>query len=387
MGLTIDRLPKPSQAVRAAVGVALAAVALAIAVEFIVGRFDPEARPSQPQSICDIAPGDGEVAVAAAIASCPDGAVVRFPRGGVYHQAASIKLQGRANLTIDGNGSTFVSNAANNEQFNPNWMVIDASNVTLHSMRVEGNFRMEQPRSLERMQEDFPSGNHFNAGITVYGGKGVTVRDTRIQDTFGDGILVAPSGILPGGAGANAGIPRDVRLQRLTITRTARQGVAITGGVGIWLEDSYIADSWYLGIDLEIDVPGQPLQDVHILRNRFDGMFFGAIALPWPGDGRSIDGIEIRGNRTLSAPDGCNAQISINATPGQTATVANIVTEENHLLTRSRGIVYRNVSSGVVAANQVERRPGPPCGDPDAAPVIVSQSPGVVVDRNIALNY
>ena len=266
-------------------------------------------------------------------------------------------------------------------------MIIDSSNVTLHNMDVEGNFKMGGPRSLERMQQTFPSGNHFNAGVTVYGGDGVTVRDLTISDTFGDGAFAGPSGILPGGAGPGAGIPRNVRFQRLTITRTARQGVAVTGGVGIWLEDSHIVDSWYLGVDLEIDVPGQLLQDVHILRNTFDGTFFGAIALPWPGDGRGVDGIKIRANRTLQPPDGCGAQISVNATPGQTLAVANVVTEENHLVTQSRGIAYANVTSGTIRDNHVERRPSQTCGDPGEGAVVVSASPAVVVDRNTAVNF
>jgi hypothetical protein len=369
-------------------GVSSAVVISVVAVgvgRLLGGADEPTAPP--PDRTCDITPADGEAAITAAIAECPDGTTVRFPSGAEYRQSTSIRMQRRSDLVIDGNGSTFISSAANNDQFNPNWMVVEGANVTLHSMFVQGNFKMQGPRSLERMQQQFPSGNHFNAGVAVYGGRGVTIRDITIRDTFGDGALVAPSGILPGGAGPHAGVPHDVRLQRLSITRTARQGVAVTGGDGVWLEDSRINDSWYLGVDLEIDVPGQTLRDVHIVGNTFDGSFFGAIAIPWPGDGRSVEGIEIRANRTLRPPDGCGAQISVNATPGQTALVTDVVTEQNELLTLSRGIVYRNVRSGSVRDNRVEKRPGPPCGDPEAAAVTVSDSSGVAVERNASVNY
>ena len=365
----------------------LVVVISGLTVRLLDHPTDRRDAPTQPVPICEIAPADGEAAITAAIAGCPDGTNVLFPRDRVYHQSSTIKVERRTNVTIDGNGSSFISTAPNDGQLNPNWMVVDASNVTLHSMSVEGNFKMSGPRSLERMQQVLPSGNHFNAGISVYGGNGVTVRDITIRDTFGDGALAAPSGILPGGAGSTSGIPRDVRFQRLTITRTARQGVAVTGGIGIWLEDSQIADSWYWGVDLEIDAPGQPLQDVHILRNTFDGTFFGAIVLPWPGDGRSVDGIEIRGNRTLRPPDGCGAQISINAYPGQTVGVANIVTEENQLLTSFRGIVYRSVTTGAIRNNHVERLPGRPCGDFEQAAVVVSESPAVLLEQNVRVNY
>lgn len=368
--------------------VAVGAIVMTLSAIVVLRTNDSEPSRNDDPAVCNIAPVDGEVAITAAIASCADGSTVRFPKEAVYYQAAEIRVEGRVNLTIDGNGSRFVSQAPNAADLNPNWMLIDGVNVVLGDMTVEGNFKMKGPRSLERMQKELPSGNHFNGGVMVYGGEGVTVHDVTIRDTFGDGAFAGPSGILPGGAGPNAGLPRNVRFQRLDINRTARQGVAFTGGVGLWLEDSKISDAWYLGVDLEIDVPGQLLQDVHIVRNTFDGSFFGAVALPWPGDGRSVDGIEIRGNRTLAPPDNCGPQISINAHPDQTVTVANVVTEENDLLTLSRGIIYGSVISGTVRDNRIQKRPSSlACGDPEEAPVLVPRSPNVVVEGNTAVGY
>lgn len=369
--------------------VAIAATAVALVrLPADEPRHGSPADPGDPPRACAIEPGDGEAAITEAIAACPNGSTVQFPRGEVYHQTSEIKVERRADLVIDGNGARFVSTAPNADQLNPNWMLVDGVNVVLQNMTVEGNFKMEGPRSLERMQRELPSGNHFNGGVMVYGGNEVTVRDVTIRDTFGDGAFAGPSGILPGGAGADVGVPRNVRFQRLDIARTARHGVALTGGVGIWLEDSRISDAWYLGVDLEIDVPGQPLQDIHLLRNTFDGTFFSAIALPWPGDGRSVDGIEIRGNRTLAPPDNCGPQISINAYPDQTVTVSNVVVEDNQLLTLSRGIIYRSTTSGAIRRNRIEKRPSPSaCGDPEEAPVLVPNSSNVVVEGNISANY
>lgn len=369
------------------VGAAGALVLLLLAL-MVVSRL-PESDPgAELPSTCEVAPADGEAAVTAAVAACPDGSTVQFPSGGVYHQAEPIRVEGRTGLTIDGNGSTFVSTAPVDDQLRPSWMVIDGTDVVLQDMEVQGNFKMEGPRSLERMQQELPSGNHFQPGIGVYGGTRVTVRDASVRDTFGDGVLVAPSGILPGGPGPEVGMPRDVRLQRLEITRTARQGVAFTGGVGLWLEDSTIRDGWYLGVDLEIDVPGQPLQDVHIVGNTFDGTYFSAIALPWPGDGDDVVGIEIRGNTTLQPPDQCGPQISVNAYPDQQVPVRDVVIEDNHVLTRSRGIVYGAGASGAIRGNRIEKVPSSfPCGDPEEAPVLVPNSPAVVVSGNTSVGY
>ncbi len=342
---------------------------------------------TRPVNVCAINPANGEAAITAAIAACPDGTIVRFPAGRVYHQSHEIVVRNRTNLAIDANGSRFVNLAPNDNQLNPNWMLVDNTNLTFYGAVVEGNFKLSGPRSLERAQQVYPGNVQFNAGVAVYGGNGIVVRDSTILDTNGDGVTAAPSGILPGGKGPGHGHPRDVRFQRLTVTRTLRHGAAFTGGADIWLEDSTFRDQWYMGVDVEIDVPGQDMTDVHILRNTFDGLFFSAVAVPWPGDGTDVHRVEIRGNRMLQAPDNCGPAVSINSDPLSLLPVHGIVTEDNQLLTKSRGVLYRAVASGSIRGNRIEKVEPFACGDPEEAPAVLVFSPTVVVEGNTAVGY
>ena len=88
-----------------ALGVVLAVVATGLTVPRLVNGSDTGDSASPARPVCQLPPTDGEAAVTAAIARCPDGTTVRFPRDAVYHQSAAIKVERRADLTIDGNGS------------------------------------------------------------------------------------------------------------------------------------------------------------------------------------------------------------------------------------------------------------------------------------------
>ncbi|MDQ4133755.1 MAG: right-handed parallel beta-helix repeat-containing protein [Actinomycetota bacterium] len=333
---------------------------------------------SVPNSISADCSRNVEVDLNAFIAKVPDESIVRFARDGCYAQAARIEVHGTRNVTFDGNGSTFRSSAANVETVQPNWFVVDATDTTFQGVVVEGNFKEFGSRSAERVGQI--ARNQFNAGFFIYGGLRVVVRDSTIRDTFGDGVGVAPAGILPGGRGATVGAAHDIRLQRLNISHTARQAVAFTGGVGLWLEDSTISDAWYWGVDAEIDAPGEGLKDVHILRNVFDGMYFGAITVPAPGRTGDVDGIEIRGNRTLTGPDVCGNTVLVTYWQNTGSTMANIVVEDNQFKAKGPGVEYRDVSTGSVRNNTIELLPG--CGV--APPVRPINSPNVVLCGNVA---
>lgn len=342
---------------------------------------------TSPGNVCAVDPADGEAAITAAIAGCPDGSTVRFPSNRQYNQMSEIVVRGRADLVIDGNGSRFVSRAPNSDQLDPNWMIVEGRNIVVTNMTVEGNFKMGAPRSLERMQQEFPAGNHFNMGIGIYGGDGVTVRDLTVLDTFGDGIMVAPSGIMPGGRGPGYGSPTNVTVERVSITRTARQGFAVTGASHVRLRNSTIRDCWYLCVDLETDVPGQDMTDIHVTGNTFEGMFFAAVALPWPGDGTDVRRIYVNDNKAPTPPDSCGPQIAMNHYPYQVIPVHEVYVERNHLVTWSKGVLGRSIVSGAVRDNGVEKREPRACGEDDEAPVVLHNSPNVAVSGNTGRGY
>jgi hypothetical protein len=338
-------------------------------------------------AVCNIAPAQSDTAIEAAVAGCPEHTVVRFPAGAAYTVADRIELRGLRNRTIDGNGSTFVSTYPNVEALQPVWMFVDAENLSVRNLTAEGQFKLAGPRSPATVGG--MAGNQFNAGIAVYGGRNITVAEVSARDTFGDGVIVAPSGILPGGAGPTAGVGDNVRIQRASVTRTARQGVAITGGTNIWLEDSTFDDIWYWAIDAESDAVGQPLRDVHILRNTIHGAYFGAITVPAPGGPGDVDRGEIRGNRQTVVADAPGVSpIIINYWGSDPPVMQHVDVIGNEVRTTYDGIVYTDVVSGLVEGNTIHKVTGPGYNEPPPAqPVRLVRSPGVTVGANTAIGY
>lgn len=340
--------------------------------------------------VCRITPADGEAAITAAIAACPDGSTVQFPAGAVYRQSHSIDVADRANLVIDGGGSTFVSSAPNVEGVNPNWRLARVRNVTLRNMTVEGNFKLTGPRSLATVSAI--SVNQRNSGFFLYGGRDVTIADVKVKDIFGDGITTVPSKWAPSGMTptelAESEIPSNIRVLRLQATRVARQCVAPTAVDGFWLEDSVLRDCWYGGVDFERDVTGEPQRNAHVLRNTFDGFNLFAIAGTAPGNTGDTNGVEIRGNKTLTPGDTCIPTVIFGYYPENPNRLLNIVIEDNEIRTLYNGVTFDHVEGGAIRNNRIEKlAPDSLCGPPAGLAVKVTNSINVVVGANTVVGF
>ncbi|HUP26180.1 MAG TPA: dockerin type I domain-containing protein [Candidatus Limnocylindrales bacterium] len=343
-----------------------------------------------PASIAADCSRNVQVEITDFIKTVPDGSTIQFPVNGCYAQNDYVEVMQRSNLVIDGAGSVFKNSAVNDPNtraWHGNWIIAKARNVTIRNVTTEGNFKSAGPRQ-------FPAGNQFNHGIFVKGGDGTNIEDITVRDVWGDGVSTARGDALTDNV-LQGEIPRNIHIQRLKISRTARMCVGITEGVGVWLEDSSCTNIFYGGVDAEIDVAGQSIKDLHVLRNSFDGVYVSAISVPQKGTTGSVDGIEIRGNQILSPPDTCFPAIMMTYTEGPFAydpsqTMANVVTEDNDIHTLGDGIRYRDVSSGSVRNNRVTRTVTPGwCGSPDtttpAAPaedVKLINSPNITVSNN-----
>ena len=333
--------------------------------------------------VCAINPADGQAAITSAIRSCPDGSRVSFPAAKTYHQTDSITIEGRSNLTIDGNGSTFVSSAPNDgSSKKPNWLIFESANILVEDMTVRGNF-------AGGARTGVPQGNQFNHGFQIYGGAGTTIRDVSVLNVFGDFVNTAASGARSMGGDVRTGqMPRNVRVQRLTGTTAQRMCVSFSAGIGMWLEDSNLSDCHYAGVDLEPDWSNVPMRDVHILRNTIGGFYLFAIAVVGPYDVDAIpgdiDGIEIRGNVTRTASDTCWPAIIAERGP-----MSNIVTADNTLQTLYDGIRLREVNTGSVTGNSITIQASPNfCGPPIGLPVRVEQgSTNIAVSANTSSGY
>ena len=272
---------------------------------------------------------------------------MRFPTGASYTQTGSIVVDGRSNLTIDGNGSTFTKTSPSVYSLTPprrgNWVLSRNANVTVTNMKVRGVYG---PAS--RTPDN--STNQWDHGFHVLGGNGTTVRDVDVRNVYGEFLNASPYG------GDITQPARNVRVERLTGVHAKRQGVAVTGAVGFWLTDSSLSDCAQLCFDAEADITGERLQDIHVLRNTFSGFYVSAIGIagPVPSQGTTnpgdIDNIEIRGNTMLTPSDTCWPPIWAGRGP-----ISRLVVEDNpSLKSQGNGVELNDVVSATVARNHFE---------------------------------
>ena len=336
--------------------------------------------PIAPDGTCAIDPADGQVAIAAEIRRCPNGSTVSFPAGRTYRQTDAISIERRSRLTIDGNGSTFVkTNPGEDSVGRPQWRILEGENVTIEDMSIVG--------SLPPGPLGITPGNQYDHGVYILGGTGHTVRDVSVRHVFGDFVTVAPSGLYRFGDARTGELSRNVLVQRVNGSGAARMCIALTGGIGIRVEDSVLSDCRYAGIDLETDAVGEKLQDVHILRNQISGFYLFAIGVVGPvyappnvGD---IDRIEIRGNTTLTASDTCWAAVHAERGP-----IGNLVVADNPLLqSQGDGVKLVGVTSGAVTGNVLQLTAAPSWCNAPSLPVRLAGSPNVLVSANTAFGY
>jgi hypothetical protein len=308
---------------------------------------------------------------------------VLFPAGRTYRQGDFIRVERRRGLVIDGNGSTFVKTSPHSSGTGdigrPNWELLENTNVTLQNMTIRGALA-PGPRGIT-------PGNQFDHGVMIYGGSGVTVRDITVRDVFGDFVATAPSGFVRGGGALGGEVPRNVLIQRVNGQGAARMCIALTAGIGVRVEDSTLADCRYAGIDVETDVPGEPLRDVKVLRNTISGYYLFAIGIAGPGWGApnpgDIDGIEIRDNVVATPSDTCWAAVNAERGP-----ISNVAITGNRLKTLNNGVKLQDVTSGSVSANTIEITGNPNlCGPPRAIPIRLTNSPQVLVGVNTPIGY
>lgn len=368
--------------------VVLAALGLGSGLLFLDGDGErPSSRP--PPHLCPVDPADGEVAINAAIAACPDGSTVRFPPNRRYTQAAKIEVRDRRNLVIDGNGSTFTSTAdgTTTQTVNPVWLVLRGFAITLKNMTAVGSFDVPGPRDLSKLQP--PRFTEAIPGFGIYGGDTVALIDVKALRVWGDGVTTAPAHYADAGHVGTDHFAKNVLVDRMAVETTGRMCWGPTSGDNIVIQNSSCADAWYGGLDAEADNFTQPVRRHKYLNNTFSGYGNFGILVPVAGDPTYSQEIEVRGNRFLTEPDKqCSATIWIGAYPDSNPRVfENVTVEGNEIRSAALGVWLDHVNGGAVRNNRFVRVPLPApftpmglCGFDE--PVRVTNASNVVVDGN-----
>lgn len=321
------------------------------------------------------------------LATVPNNTTIKFPAGACYAQANRIELRDKSNVIVDGQGATFRSSAENTgtRAANPNWMLLRGREILIKNMKIVGNFHLTGPRSQQRVNQASTEGeagatSQPNAGVSVYGGDGVWITNMNIREVFGDGVLTGVSEYVENSAPFES--PRNVHVDHVTATTTARHCFSPNQVDGFWLEDSVGRDCWYMGVDAELDGVAQVLSNVHFLRNTFDGFTMGGIYIPVAGNGNNTHDFEIRGNRFLSKPDNaCNDIILVGAYESNPNVFTNVVIEGNQMLASGIGIHLDHVVGGSVKNNGVSYTEAG-CNYPNVTPPFKSTNSSGVTEAN-----
>ena len=325
------------------------------------------------------------------LATVPDGSTILFPAKGCYQQSHKFEVADRHDLIVDGNGSTFKSTSTkvtSKGSIDGNWVILRGHNITLKNMTSVGAFTKYDglARSLATISPD-PGFTEASMNYGLYGVDTVHLTDVNGSNPWGDGVTTGPSNYVDG---KPAVVPKNVFVERVHITTTARHCMGLADGVNIWVQDSTCANDWYGGIDAEEDGLNSPIQGLHLINNTFDGFNTLGIFVPVASVASSpTKDIEIRGNRFLSGADTkCDPIIRVGGYPDTNPNVfTNVVADDNTLQHFGAGIVFDHVQGGSIQNNKLNQLTVPGstpqgyCGT-GIMPVVVTTSAGVVVANN-----
>jgi hypothetical protein len=390
-------------------------------------------------NVCHVTATSGDQSVvAAAVRACPNGTAssptrVSFPLNATFNATGPIRVDDRQHLVIDGNGSTFNTSANQNLVGNGNWVILRGVNVTLEDMVVRGAFDLRprncgptwSPNCLVYSTARYPAGVGWepNGGFAFFGTNGGGVRDARVYDVWGDGVLTSVDGILDGNVPCpppeNAAwvpcqwqVARNLVIERILVDNASRVCTASTQGVNITYRNSTFRNCWTGAMDHEADGDADGnlhnalvIDGIYILNNVFEGYSYGAIAVPvggdiWqpnPEDRTPVRNIVIKGNEFRTGPELAPCQpsnlIGVDIY-GSRNRIQNLTVEDNTIKGLTRFVVVNHVDTGSIQRNTfVHRSYGTDPPDPKiqcsptsanpVAPVVVYDSTNVTVTGNV----
>lgn len=213
-----------------------------------VGTVPPQPQPPVgtpvPASIDATGGSDVTAALTSFLLSLPAGSTAVFKAGGVYAVASAIKLGGRVNLTLEGQGATI---RAMGSGFNENFSLLyfqtfpgTNAGVKVRNLKLQGN---------SPTPGIFISGKEGQHGILIDGGTNFEVTGCAFSNTYGDGIEV--------NSGANG-----VHAHGNTYVNIGRNAVSVITGSNVEVDHETIGKVGYCVFDVEPNTAFQPSSKV-----------------------------------------------------------------------------------------------------------------------------
>ena len=208
----------------------------------------------------------------AVLDTVPDGGCLRFRAGGRYRHDGTLRVAGRNDLTIDGNGAVLFTDrqprllpgAAKSKR--PHVQVTAGQRVTIENLGIDG------PNSSGTYRDIFETDHAFD----VRGATDLTIRNSSARQVWGDFVYVDDT-TWPIHSGIS--VPTTGLLVSDNTFRVAgRHGFCFAGNtVGARFEGNLVQRVHRSGIDFEFN-PGRTASDVEIVGNTFRDFWLNWIA-------------------------------------------------------------------------------------------------------------
>ena len=209
------------------------------------GPVDPMAptprskRVKVPDSVDATGSKDVSTALQSFINGVPDGSTVSFKAGGTYRLGKTIRISGRRDLTLEGNGARLNLTGTSGNQDSIGIQVRDGSvGTTIRNFTMVGNNSKAGTSAACCSRE-------AQHGIALYSATDTLIEDVDISRVWGDCVYVNAA-VVPGGTWSDGVTFRDS-----TCRLTGRHGVGIIRGSDIRIEGNVFDDIGFDVVDIE----------------------------------------------------------------------------------------------------------------------------------------
>ncbi|MBU2975929.1 PKD domain-containing protein [Zobellia sp. B3R18] len=142
-----------------------------------------------------------------------------------------------------------------------------ASNAQLFQMANPSNVTIEGNGAIFQMNKSEYTNGEGRHGISIYGGKDISISNLTIKDSGGDGIFITRS--------SNKTFSENINLTGLISQNNRRQGLTITSGHNVNVKNSSFSSSSgrkpEAGVDLEPDEDFERLTNINFSNCIFSG--------------------------------------------------------------------------------------------------------------------
>ncbi|MET0903099.1 MAG: right-handed parallel beta-helix repeat-containing protein [Acidimicrobiales bacterium] len=249
----------------------------------------PPSDPDQPVRVPAVdASGASDVSgpMAEFLATVPDGSTIELRAGGTYRMEEGFSIAGRCNLTIRGNGATFVATSTG-VSTRVSVRIEDSGGISVFNLRVVGANPMAGAKDDIFRPE--LAGQH---GFGISRSTNVRLSGVSVTDTYGDFVYM-------GRWGGDA-YTDGVLIEGSIFARSGRQGITLTGARNVLVETSIIIEAKRSTFDLEPGAGAASTVENVIIRNNV--ISNGALSFVSAEGHGPVDHITIQGNQVLGMP-------------------------------------------------------------------------------------